>query len=46
MNRVRQWALGPAQWWQFWRPQSGPAGGLIGGLVGIVLVNLLMWCFA
>jgi len=28
-----RWAIKPAMWWQFWLPQSGLPGGLIGGAI-------------
>jgi hypothetical protein len=29
MGHLRKWLFHPAEWWQFWYPQSGLFGGLI-----------------
>lgn len=36
---VAIWFLRPAQWWQFWLPQSGKYGGLIAGSV----ISAALW---
>lgn len=35
------WAGHPARWWQFWRPQSGIIGGIIGAVILIAAYYLL-----
>ena len=36
-----KWAFRDAEWWQFWMPQSGLAGGMIAGVVVIVAIVAL-----
>jgi hypothetical protein len=42
-NKITAWALRPAAWWQFWRPQSGWRGGLILNVVGLLLTTAFIW---
>lgn len=35
---MTHWFYRPAPWWQFWYPQSGPAGGCIFGTVAVCIV--------
>lgn len=41
MNPLRRWLAHPAEWWQFWYPQSGWSGGLI-----IAYALMLCWLVA
>jgi hypothetical protein len=34
-----QWWIEPAEWWEFWMPQSGAIGGVIAG----ISFNALAW---
>ncbi|MHC4316654.1 MAG: hypothetical protein ACYSW3_29780 [Planctomycetota bacterium] len=47
MSRVIDWIFRPARWWEFWQPQSGIPGGIIGGFslaVAVVLVcEVFQW---
>lgn len=38
MSRVRAWWRRPARPWEFWLPQSGLSGGVIGGVLAAALV--------
>lgn len=35
---MKKWLLHPAEWWEFWYPQSGHIGG---GLIGSAMIVLL-----
>jgi hypothetical protein len=36
------WIHRPAQWWQFWRPQSASPGGMIMALLLVVAGALVL----
>lgn len=40
MNAFLKWFQQPAEWYEFWMPQSGPIGGLI---FGAILSPPLAW---
>lgn len=42
MTWLKTWWLAPAEWWQFWFPQSGGIGGAIFAAIAgsVVLVGL------
>lgn len=41
MKAFMRWLTTPCPWWEFWNPQSGPVGGLLGGLVLWSLIGLV-----
>lgn len=41
MNRFMAWLTTPCPWWQFWNPQSGAEGGVLGGLVLAIVCGIV-----
>ncbi len=42
IDKFHEWIIGPAEWWEFWKPQSGVVGGLAAGLVFVILMVLVL----
>ena len=43
MDRIEDWIYAPANWWEFWKPDSGWIGGI---LLGSVNALFWVWWFA
>lgn len=39
---LERWAIKPAKWYHFWRPQSGAAGGLLFSAMIVIVVAILL----
>ena len=38
---IIEWMVRDAEWWQFWRPDSGIVGGVIFGVIIGFIINIL-----
>ena len=41
-DKILDWSLRPARWYQFWLPSSGPIGGAISGIIAGILLILFL----
>lgn len=46
MKLIERYLFTEAKWWQFWMPQSGPAGGAVFGILFVLALFLLAKLFA
>lgn len=42
-ERVVSWVQNPARWYQFWLPQSGLLGGLIGAALFLLPIGIYVY---
>jgi hypothetical protein len=42
IESIKTWWEKPAQWFQFWQPQSGPAFYFAGGVVVATVIALIL----